>query len=256
MSGRFFVDGDGPSAPKVAIVSRSLAQRNFGNRDPIGHRLRLADSLLTIVGVVGDVGYEGIGKPAGPALYVPFAQSSFGGVWIAVRGSIAPSSLLGPIRDAIHAVDPLMNARELRSMNDMLSDTMVRPRFQAWLLTTFGGLALILAAVGIYGVIAYAVSQRTSEIGLRLALGAPRASVVSLILQRGMAPVIVGLAFGLVAAVAFSRVMTGLLYGVSPTDASTLVAVTILLSAVAVAAAYMPARRAARLDPISALRSD
>ena len=256
LSGRFFVDGDGPSAPKVAIVSRSLAQRNFGNRDPIGHRLRLADSLLTIVGVVGDVGYEGIGKPAGPALYVPFAQSSFGGVWIAVRGSIAPSSLLGPIRDAIHAVDPLMNARELRSMNDMLSDTMVRPRFQAWLLTTFGGLALILAAVGIYGVIAYAVSQRTSEIGLRLALGAPRASVVSLILQRGMAPVIVGLAIGLVAAVAFSRVMTGLLYGVSPTDASTLVAVTILLSAVAVAAAYMPARRAARLDPISALRSD
>jgi len=256
LSGRSFTDGDGAAAPKVAIVSRSLARRNFGNRDPIGHRLRLADSLLTVVGVVADVGYEGIGKPASPALYVPYAQSTFSGVWIAVRGSIAPASLIAPIRDAIHAVDPLMNARDLRTMDEMLADTMVRPRFQAWLLTTFGGLALVLAAVGIYGVIAYNVSQRTSEIGLRLALGAPRASVVALILQRGMMPVVVGLAIGLAAAFAFSRVMNGLLYGVSPTDAPTLVGVTILLAGVAIAAAYMPARRAARLDPLSALRSD
>ncbi len=256
LSGRSFTDGDGAAAPKVAIVSRSLARRNFGNRDPIGRRVRLADSLLTVVGVVADVGYEGIGKPASPALYVPYAQSTFSGVWIAVRGSIAPASLIAPIRDAIHAVDPLMNARDLRTMDEMLSDTMVRPRFQAWLLTTFGGLALVLAAVGIYGVIAYTVSQRTSEIGLRLALGAPRASVVALILRRGMLPVIVGLAIGLGGAFAFSRVMNGLLYGVSPTDAPTLVAVTILLAGVAIAAAYMPARRAARLDPLSALRSD
>ena len=141
-------------------------------------------------------------------------------------------------------------------MDEMLSDTMVRPRFQAWLLATFGGLALVLAAVGIYGVIAYAVSQRTSEIGLRLALGAPRASVIFLFLRRGLFPVATGILVGLIAAVVLSRVMTGLLYGVSPTDAVTLVGVTVLLAAVAVAAAYLPARRAARLDPIGALRAN
>jgi len=252
--GRDFSDHDVANAPRVAIISQSLARRNFSNRDPLGRRLRVADSLYTIVGVVGDVGYEGIGKPARPALYVPYAQSTFPGLWVAVRASVEPTSLIGPIRDAIHAVDPQMNARELRPMDDMLSDTMVRPRFQAWLLATFGGLALVLAAVGIYGVIAYAVAQRTSEIGLRLALGAPRSSVISLVLRRGLFPVATGIVIGLAAAVASSRVMTGMLYGVSPTDAVTLVVVTALLGAVAVLAAYLPARRAARLDPLGALR--
>jgi ABC-type antimicrobial peptide transport system permease subunit len=177
-------------------------------------------------------------------------------VWVAVRGSVDVSSLITPIRDAIHAVDPLMNARELRPMDEMLSDTMVRPRFQAWLLATFGGLALVLAAVGIYGVIAYAVSQRTAEIGLRLALGAPQRSVMSLVLRRGLYPVVAGIVIGLAAALAFSRVMNGLLYGVSPTDTLTLAGVTALLGGVAVAAAYLPARRAARLDPIGALRAN
>jgi putative ABC transport system permease protein len=256
LRGRDFNEHDAASAPKVALISESLARRNFPRRDPLGRRLRVADSLYTIVGVVGDVGYEGIGKPAGPVLYVPFAQSTFPGVWIAVRGSVTTSSLIEPIRNAIHVVDPLMNARELRPMEEVLSDTMVRPRFQAWLLATFGGLALILAAVGIYGVIAYAVSQRTSEIGLRLALGAPSGSVVSLVLRRGLFPVAAGIVIGLATAMAFSRVMTGLVYGVSPTDTITLAGVTALLGAVAVSAAYLPARRAARLDPIRALRSN
>jgi predicted permease len=256
LRGRDIADGDGASAPKVVVISQSIAHRDFAGRDPLGRRLRIADSLYTIIGVVGDVGYEGIGKPAQPALYVPFAQSTFPGLWVAVRASVEPWSLIGPIRDAIHVVDPRMNAQSLRPMDDLLSDTMVRPRFQAWLLATFGGLALVLAAVGIYGVIAYGVSQRTSEIGLRLALGAPRRSVISLILRRGLFPVAAGMVIGLIAAVGLSRVMTGLLYGVSPTDAITLVAVTLLLAVVAVAAAYLPARRAARLDPVGALRAN
>ena len=256
LRGRDFNEHDVANGPKVVIVSQSLAHRNFTGRDPLGHRLRIADSLYTVVGVAGDVGYEGIGKPARPALYVPYAQSTFPGLWVAVRGSVEATSLIGPIRDAIHVVDPQMNARELRPMEEMLSDTLVRPRFQAWLLATFGGLSLVLAAVGIYGVISYAVSQRTSEIGLRLALGAPQRSVISLFLRRGLFPVAGGILIGLTAAIVFSRVMTGLLYGVSPTDGVTLVGVTSLLAAVAVAAAYLPARRAARLDPIRALRAN
>ena len=256
LRGRDFGAQDGAMAPNVALISESLVRRHFAARDPIGRRLQVGDLWFTVVGVVGDVGYEGIGKPASPTLYVPFAQSSFGGVWVAVRSSVESSSLIVPIRDAIHAVDPQMNARELRPMEDMLSETMVRPRFQAWLLTTFGGLALILAAVGIYGVIAYSVSQRTSEIGLRLALGAPRETVIALILRRGLLPVAGGIVVGLAASLGLSRVMTGLLYGVSPRDAITLVGVTALLAAVAIAAAYIPARRAARLDPLGALRTN
>jgi len=255
LRGRDFDDHDVANGPKVALISESLARRYFANRDPLGQRLHVADLVFSIVGVVGDVGYEGIGKPAGPALYVPFAQSSFGGVWVVVHGSAEPSSLVTPIRDAIHMVDPQTNPRDLRPMEDVVSDTVVRPRFQAWLLATFGGLALVLAGVGIYGVIAYSVAQRTSEIGLRLALGAPRASVISLILRRGLLPVAAGILVGLAASVGLSRVMIGLLYGVSPTDTVTLLGVTALLGAVAVAAAYVPARRAARLDPIGALRA-
>jgi putative ABC transport system permease protein len=256
IKGRQFTNADDAAAPRVAIVSRELADSYFRGREPLGRRLQIGDSLWTIVGVVGDVTYEGVGKTRRPTLYVPFAQSSFGSVWVVVRGGTDASALLGPIRDAISAEDGRMNARDLRSMDEVLSETMVRPRFQAWLLATFGGLALVLAAVGIYGVVAYAVSQRTFEIGLRLALGATRGSIMSLILRRGMRPVLVGLVVGVIAALAASRVMTGLLYGVSPTDTITFVGVSFLLLGVALAATFFPAARASRLDPTRAIRSE
>ena len=256
VAGRHFADGDGASAPRVALVNRELARRHFANRNPVGARLRIEDSLWTIVGVVGDVPYEGPAAPARPQIYVPWAQRTFGGAWVAVRARVEPRSLVAPIREALVSVDPLMHPRDLRPMNEMIGETMLRPRFQTWLLATFGTLALALAALGIYGVIAYGVAQRTAEIGLRLALGAPPNSVVALVLRRGMFPVLVGLAAGLAAALGLSKVMAGLLHGVSPTDAPTFAAVTTLLAGVAIVAAYLPALRAARLDPIRALRSD
>jgi putative ABC transport system permease protein len=254
LAGRDFTDADGASSPRVVIVSRELVRRHFGRRDPLGRELRLDRTTWLIVGVAGDVTYEGIGKPAGPAVYVPFSQSTFGGVWIAVRTSVPLASLAEPIRGALHEIDPLMNARELAPMESFVSSSIVRPRFQTWLLGSFGAVALLLAAIGIYGVISYGVAQRTSEIGLRLALGAPQRSVVSLVLGRGMLPVIAGVAIGLTGSLAFSRIMSGLLYGVAPTDLTTFAVTTALLIAISLIAAYVPAARAGHLDPLGALR--
>lgn len=256
VAGREFTEGDDRSAPRVAVISRELAQRYFANRDPIGHQIRADDTLRTIVGVVGDVPYNGLAEPVGPAVYVPYAQSPFGGVWIAVRSSLDAAALSSSIRDALQRVDPLMTARDIRPMTDYVSESMLRARFQTMLLGGFGVLALVLAAVGIYGVISYSVAQRTNEIGLRLALGATPRSVVRLVMARGLTPVGLGLIGGIAGSAVLSKLIQGLLYGISPTDRVTFVMVTLVLTAVATAAAYLPAARAARLDPLGALRSD
>jgi predicted permease len=256
VAGRDFTSADGAGAPQVTIVNRVIARRFFADHDPLNERITLDGVSRAIVGVSGDAVYEGVGTPVKPEAYVPFAQSPFAGAWIAVRAAGSPSSLIASIRSAVHTIDPLINARELRPMDEMISDSIVRPRFQTWLLTTFGTLALALAAIGIYGVIAYSVAQRTSEIGLRIALGAPPARVVGMVMRSGAIPVAAGLAIGIAASIMVSKVMAGLLYGVRPTDTVTFVVVTVVLAGVATAAAYLPAMRAAAIDPISALRTD
>jgi putative ABC transport system permease protein len=254
IDGRWFAATDDSAAP-LAIVSRELVRRHFANGRAVGQRINISGVVRTIVGVVGDATYEGPAAPLKPEVYVPFAQRPDAGVWIAVRASGHPTALTTPITNALHAVDPEMNPRDLRPLDRMISDAVLRPRFQSWLLGTFGGLALLLAAVGIYGVIAYGVAQRTQEIGLRLALGAPARTVVGLILRQGMRPVVVGLAAGVVLAWWLARLMAGLLYGIGPTDTPTFITVIVVLGLVALIAAWIPARRAARVDPLTALSS-
>jgi ABC-type antimicrobial peptide transport system permease subunit len=164
--------------------------------------------------------------------------------------------LPAPLRDAFHRVDPELAARPPRPLEAMIAESVVRPRFHAWLLSTFGALALVLASIGIYGVVAYGVTQRRTELGIRVALGAPKHAVMATVLRGGMTPVLIGLAGGLAAAAIGSRIIAGLLYGVAPTDGLTFGAVAIVLVVAAFVAVLVPARRASRLDPLIAIRGE
>ena len=256
LGGRAFDARDGASSPPVAIISRDLARRSFPRGSPLGREITVSGVKRTIVGIVGDAPYEGVGAPIQPVIYVPYAQSPFPGVWLAIRTTMPPSALAAPLRDAFHRVDPELATRRPIALESLVEQSIVRPRFHAWLLGTFGGLALLLASIGIYSVIAYGVTQRQSEIGIRLALGAPRHAVIARELRGGMLPALLGLASGLAAALAGSRVIAGLLYGVAPTDAVTFAGVALVLVATALLAALLPARRAARVDPLIAIRGE
>jgi predicted permease len=256
LDGRGFDARDDAASPPVAIVSRELARRYFPGTNPVGRQIDVSNVTRTIVGLCGDAVYEGADAPMKPVIYVPFAQQPFPGVWIAMRGSRDARSLAAPVRDVIHRVDPDLPAYRPASLESLVSEAVLEPRFHAWLLGAFGGLALLLASIGIYGVIAYSVAQRRPEIGIRLALGAPARSVVALVLRSGMLPVIVGIAAGLGIALLGSRLVAGLLYGITPTDRVTFVAVTVVLVATGLAASFVPARRAARVDPLTAIRTD
>ena len=254
IAGRTFDTRDNARSAPVAIISRELAHRHFATANPLGQQLQASGVTWTIIGVVDDVVYQGVGSPTKPEIYVPFSQSPFAGVWLAIRTTADPRSLAPAIRDAFRRVDPELAIRQPRPLESMIAESVVRPRFQAWLLSTFGGLALVLAAVGIYGVIAYGVTQRRGEIGIRIALGASRQSVVTHVLARGMTPVAVGLVVGLAISYLAARTIASLLYGISPTDAPTFAIVAGTLVLTGVLSASLPARRAASIDPVSAMR--
>lgn len=256
LSGRLIDERDAAGSGRVVVISRELARRHFAERDPLGRRLVLGGDSVTIVGVVKDVVYEGLSAPIQSVVYVPFWQRPFPGVWLAIRGTASEATLAKGLREAITSVDPLLAARDPQSLEAFVGESIVRPRFNAWLLGTFGGLALILASIGIYGVVAYGVTQRRGEIGIRLAIGATQTSVVRMVVSSGLRPVIVGLSIGLAASVAGARLLAGLLYGVTPTDATTFAGVAVVLTAAAVVAAWLPARRAAAVDPLLAIRAD
>jgi putative ABC transport system permease protein len=259
--GRFFSEQDSPSNPNAAIISETLARRYFPNQDPIGRQMRFGfppDSNVSreIVGVVGDVRDEALSRKPGPMMYVPFAQAPLYGGEVIVRSSLSASSVAAGIRQAVHSIDKDLPVTDVESLPDALGASVTQERFRTLLLSSFSGIALILAAVGIFGVISYSASQRTHEIGIRMALGAQQRDVLRLILGQGAKLALLGLGAGAVAALLLTRLMASLLYGVSPSDPLTFGAVAIVLLGVAVTASYIPGRRAMRVDPMVALRHE
>jgi len=259
--GRAFSETDGAGAPAVVIVNRSLARRLYGERSAIGRRIRLVNpeedgAWRTVVGVVDDVRYSGLDDPSEASLYTPFAQTPFLWTYVMVRTSGPPAAVAAAIPRAVAEVDPNLEAAAVKPMTDVVAETVAQPRFNVTLLSAFALLALVLAAVGVYGVISYSVAQRTKEIGIRIALGAGRADVLRLVTGEGLRLAAAGVALGLLAAAAAARVLTSMLFEVDPTDAPTYAVAGAILVAVALAASAVPAWRATRVAPVSALRAE
>jgi len=231
-----------------------MARLYWPNEDPIGRRLRIiASPWLTIVGVVGDVHHSGLNSQPNPEMYLSQLQEPDGALAVMVRTTGNPLSLAQAAREQVKTLDkdqPLT----ITTMDQIFSNSVAGQRFNTLLLGLFGGLALVLAMVGVFGVINYSVAQRTHEIGIRLALGAQRRDVFKLVVGQGLLLALLGVGIGSGGAFALTRLLTGLLYGVSPTDAETFVTVSLLLTAVALFACYIPARRATKVDPLVALR--
>jgi predicted permease len=257
--GRTFHPGDNSNAPRVVILSEGLARAFWPNADPIGARIRLGpnpeEPWSTIVGIVGDV-RVGVAGDARPTAYVSSRQDHWGGADVVVRTTGDPMALLPAVRREMKALDATLPVGSPASMKDVRSSRLADRRLPMQLMTAFALLALTLAAVGVYGVMAYSVAARTREIGVRVALGAQPRDVFGMVLRQGLRAAVVGLTLGLLGAAALGRVLTKLLYGVTPTDALTFVAVAAVLLAVALAACFIPARRAVRVDPLEALRSE
>jgi putative ABC transport system permease protein len=260
LRGRVFTDSDNATAPKVMVVSKAFVQRYFPNEDPIGRRIVFDGNDKTareIVGVVGDVHRQGLDRNVQPEMYVSFVQRPERRLNVVVRTEASNASELIPaLRAQVKAFDPNQIIWRTQTFEELLGKSVAPRRFNMMLLGIFAGVALILAAVGLYGVMSYSVSWRVHEIGIRMALGANRANVLGLIVRQGMTLTLIGLAVGLVGAFLLSRVMTSLLYGVSPTDPLTFAGVSLVLLSVAVLACFIPARRATRVDPIVALRTE
>ena len=256
--GRDFREGDTADAPRAAIINESLARQAFGHDDPLGRVIFCAfDSLepMTIVGVVGDVRQYGPAREASPECYLPYLQHDFnnGTLSIVVRTSGDPGLLADTMRQKAHERSPDVSVKAT-TMEVLVGEHFAAPRFRAILVALFGAVALSLALAGIYGVMAYAVGQRSNEFGLRIALGASTGSVLRLVLGQGLALACIGLALGLAASIAGTRLLKSMLFQVQPNDPATFVAVATLLTVVALLACYMPARRATRVDPMVALR--
>jgi len=264
VSGRGFTAQDDQDHPGVGIVNESFARKYFPNEPALGQRLNLNapariwnNQRLTsfeIVGIVGDVKSAGLTAATDPTYYVPASQAPLQNMTVLVRTSSEPTALVPALRSAVLAIDPSQPITSVVTMEKVVADSIAQPRLSMMLMGLFGILALLLATVGIYGLLSYAVTQRTQEMGIRMALGARMMDVLKLILKQGMMLVLIGEVLGLFGALALTRLMKALLFEVTPTDATTFVAVSVVLTVVALLACYLPARRATKVDPLVALR--
>jgi putative ABC transport system permease protein len=264
LTGRQFTAQDDENHPGVVIVNEAFVRRYFANEKAMGQRLRLSppariwmNQKLTsfeIVGIARDVKSAGLNAEAEPAYYVPAAQSPLTTMTVLVRTKDDPAAMIPALRNAVLAIDPNQPIANVNTMEKIVDDSIAQPRLSMTLMGLFGALAMILAVVGIYGLLSYAVAQRTHEMGIRIALGAQVTDVLKLVLKQGMVLVLAGEVLGLIGALALTRLIGSLLFGVTPTDATTFIAVVAVLASVAFLACYIPARRATKVDPLVALR--
>jgi putative ABC transport system permease protein len=262
LGGRYFTDADNADSPDVVIISEAMAKRYFGNESPVGKRFkqggldRTANPWMQIVGVVGDVKYSGLDAKPEPAFYLPHQQVTLNSMYMVVRGASDPAGLAPAIRGEVWALDKDQPVARVRTMEELLYKSVAQPRFRTLLIVVFAAAALVLAAVGIYGVISYSVTQRTHEIGIRMALGARHVSILRMVVGHGLKLALAGTGIGLIGAYLTTRVLSSLLFGVSATDTVIFAGLSALLTGVVLVASYVPARRATKIDPIMALRHE
>ncbi len=263
VQGRAYTDRDNSSAPLVMIINQQTAREIFPDENPIGKRITFGNTdqnqqpvWFEIVGVVADVRSLELREESQAEIYFSSLQDYWPAMSLVVRSTVEPSSLAGSVRQVVNEVDKSVPVSEVKTMEHVVSESITQPRFNLFLLGLFGTVAMLLSAAGIYGVTAYTVTQRTHELGIRLALGAQVSDVLKMILGQGMAVIGVGLVLGLVAAFWLMRLLRSLLFGVGENDLATFAAITLVLLIVALVACYIPARRATKVDPLEALRAE
>jgi putative ABC transport system permease protein len=259
LQGRFLTDQDAANNPRVALINEAAARRFFPGEDPVGKRVRFGlsaqqDPWWTVVGVVGNVRHFSLNLEPRPEVYLHYLTSPLTSPIVVIRTASDPREMIGAVRAQVRGIDADLPIANVNTMAQLVSRSVAERRFSMLLLGIFAGVALLLAAVGIYGVISYSVAERTREIGIRIALGATSADVLRLVVGRAMILTSIGIALGLVGAISVTRVMKSLLFGVSTLDLGTFAIVSLVLAIVALAASYIPARKATRVDPMIALR--
>lgn len=261
IAGRVFAPSDTAEAPRVAVVSQGFAERHYSGQTAIGRRFRIGGRgrpnapLLEIVGVVGDVRYGGPARSIEPVFYIPHAQDTLRAMYLLLRATLPPASIQRDVTQRVASLDRTIPVPRLQRVDDLVYQSVAPPRFRTWLVAVFASVALMIAAIGLYGVVAYGVAQRVREFGIRIALGARPGTVSSTVLQHSAKLSIIGIVIGVAGGLAMQKVMSGFMVDSNPTDAPTFITVVMVLGFVCLLATYIPARRAARVDPVMLLRN-